>query len=562
MRTLDALSPEKRRRVARETLEIFVPIAHRLGINSIRLELEDLGFAVLYPQRYRVLAEEVKKARGNRKELVLKIKNTIKRRLRQEGLSAQVLGREKHLYSLYKKMRAKRCTFAEIFDVYAFRIIVNTADMAYRVLGVVHNLFKPVPGRFKDYIAIPKSNGYQSLHTVLFGPHGIPIEVQIRTREMHEIAEAGIAAHWIYKAEETSLNSAHKRAREWLRGLLEMQAQAGNSEEFLENVKIDLFPDEIYVFTPKGDIMKLPRGATVVDFAYAVHTDIGAGCVAARVNRQLVPLRTPLSTGETVEVLTAPGATPNPTWLSFVVTAKARAHIRHFLKNLQRDEARALGQRMLNRELERFGLSLETMPTEKLVTMLAELKLNNLDTLLEDIGLGKRLAPIVARYFLPRLNGADESGPQTPPSAPLLIKGTEGMVVSFPKCCHPIPGDMVLGYVTAGRGIVIHRQNCKNVAEFRNHPEKWVDVEWGTEITKEFPAEIRVQVINQRGALAIIAAAIAEQGANIELVEMSERDERYATLTLLVAVRDRKHLADLIRALRLLKPVSRIGRTL
>lgn len=563
MRTIQALRPEKRRLIARETLDIYAPIAHRLGINNLRLELEDLGFATLFPKRYRVLSEEIKKARGHRKDIVNQIKKTVHHRLMQEKLQAEVLGREKNLYSIYKKMKAKHAPLSEVFDVYAFRIIVDSVDSAYRALGVVHNLFKPVPGRFKDYIAMPKSNGYQSLHTVLIGPRGVPIEIQIRTKAMDQVAKAGIAADWVYKSGESAQNGVQRRAHEWLRGLLEIQKQAGNSREFLENVRVDLFPDEIYVFTPKGDIMKMPRGSTAVDLAYAIHTDLGHRCVAARINRRLAPLRTPLVTGQTVEIITAPGATPNPAWLNFVVTGKARAHIRHFLKNLQRDEARELGRRMLNRELEPFALKLETVAPERLAAALKEFKLGDVATLLEEIGLGKRVAPIVARHLMP-CSGEDGEGsikPRVSSTAPLAILGTEGMVVTFPKCCHPLPGDPILGYVSSGRGIVIHRQSCKNLAEFRNQPEKWVDVEWGKDIKTEFPAEIRLEVADERGALATIAAAIAEREANIATLEMTDRDERYVTLTLVIAVRDRSHLAQVIRALRVLKQVSRISRT-
>ncbi|MGH8522171.1 MAG: bifunctional GTP diphosphokinase/guanosine-3',5'-bis pyrophosphate 3'-pyrophosphohydrolase [Gammaproteobacteria bacterium] len=560
MRTLGALPQEKRRLVARETLDIYAPIAQRLGINALRRELEDLGFAALFPNRHRVLSKAIKQSRGNRKELMLQIKNSIERRLRQEDLPAGVAGREKHLYSIYKKMRAKRLPFSEVLDVYACRIVVDTVDAAYRVLGVVHHLFKPVPGRFKDYIAIPKTNGYQSLHTILFGPHGVPIEVQIRTKEMDAVAEHGIAAHWLYKTGDSASNTAQKRAREWLRAILEIQSQAGNSEEFLENVKIDLFPDEIYVFTPKGDILKLPRGATAVDLAYAVHTDIGNRCVAARIDRRLVPLRTALSNGQTVEIITAPGACPSPAWLNVVITAKARANIRHFLKNLQRDEARDLGQRMLNRELQQLGFELNALPRERLDAALKECKIESLDAMLEEIGLGKRMAPIVARYLIPVT--AEDSARNAPAAhaAPLAIKGTEGMVVSFPKCCYPIPGDSVLGYVSSGRGIVIHRQSCKNLAEYRNHPEKWIDVEWGADVKGEFPAAIRLEATNERGALATIAAAIAAEGANIEFVGMDEREDRIAALTLTVEVRDRLHLARVMRAVRRLQPVTRVIR--
>ncbi|MFB3082676.1 MAG: bifunctional GTP diphosphokinase/guanosine-3',5'-bis pyrophosphate 3'-pyrophosphohydrolase [Gammaproteobacteria bacterium] len=562
MRTLGALPPKKRRLIARETLEIYAPIAQRLGMNSIRLELEELGFAALHPMRHRVLSEQVKKARGHRKEIVNKIKNALKRRLQQEKLPAEIIGREKHLYGIYKKMRNKGLSFAEVFDVYAFRIIVDTVDTCYRVLGTVHNLYKPVPGKFKDYIAIPKANGYQSLHTVLFGPYGVSIEVQIRTKEMDDVGEAGIAAHWLYKSGEGEKTTAHKRAREWLRGILEIQQTAGNPEEFLEHVKVDLFPDEVYVFTPKGDIIELPRGATAVDLAYTIHTDVGNTCVGARIDRRLAPLSTPLSTGQSVEIITAPGAKPNPVWLQFVVTAKARLTIRHYLKNLKHDEAIALGKRMLNLELKNFSLSFDDISPRQLATTLKSFNLNDKNELLEDLGLGKRMAPLVARHLapsprepwkLPWKRGSESA-------RPLFIKGTEGMVVSFPKCCYPIPGDPILGFASAGRGIVVHHQSCKNVAEYRKEPEKWVNVEWETQVDRDFPAAIRMNVTNQRGVLATVAAAIADEGANIENVEMQDRDDRYIRLSFVIAVRDRNHLARVMHKVRGVKHVSGINR--
>ncbi len=561
MRTLGALPPEKRRAIARETLEIYAPIANRLGINHLRLELEDLGFASLYPLRYRVLAAEVRKARGHRKEIVQKIEVAIRRRLRQEEFNGEVFGREKHLYSLYSKMRDKTVSFAEVLDVYAFRIIVDTGDACYRVLGAVHNLYKPVPGRFKDYIAIPKANGYQSLHTVLFGPYGVPIEVQIRTQEMHEVAEAGIAAHWLYKSGDGGTNTAHKRAREWLRGLLEMQKSAGNSIEFIENVKVDLFPDEVYVFTPRGEIMELPRGATAVDFAYAVHTDVGSTCVAAKIDRRYAPLSTPLVNGQTVEIITAPWGRPNPNWLNFVVTGKARANIRGFLKNLQRHEAVELGRRLLKNALAAESQLLEEIPPERLQSVLQDFNLSDLDQLLADVGLGSRIAPLVARRLVPTQEA--ERPPSEPgrPSRPLAIRGTEGMVVSFAKCCRPIPGDPIHGFVSAGRGIVIHSQSCRNVADHLERPEKLVDVAWDTSIEGEYPVEVRIEVANQRGVLATVAAAMSDMGANIENVSIEDRDGLYTSMTFLIDVVDRQHLARVIRRLRSISLVNRIYRS-
>ncbi len=565
MRTLGALAPVKRRRIARETLDIYAPIAQRLGINGIRLELEELGFAALYPMRYRVIKKEVQRIRGNRKEVVAKISNRLKRSLREERLVAHVLGREKHLYSIYCKMQEKRLPFSEVHDVYAFRIVVDSVDTCYRALGVIHGLYKPVPGKFKDYIAIPKANGYQSLHTVLFGPYGVPIEVQIRTNEMDQVAEAGIAAHWLYKSGGSAAKSAHKRAREWLRGVLEIHSQTGDSQEFLEHVKVDLFPNDVYVFTPKGEILELPRGATAVDLAYAVHTDIGNSCVACRINRRLAPLRTPLETGQTVEIVTAPGARPNPAWLTFVITSKARATIRHFLKNLQADEAQALGKRMLERELENFSLTLATLVPKRVMSALSNFKLESIDDLLVEIGLGVRPAPLVARV----LAGVQDESPKPKrrrllrrdarPS-PLMIHGTEGMVVNFPKCCYPIPGDPIVGILTSGRGIVIHQPTCANVVEARDRDANWIDVEWASGIEQEFSVELSLDVINKRGVLATIAAAVADEGANIEEVEIIERDERNSLMRLVVALKDRKHLADLIRKLRAIKTVARVMR--
>lgn len=574
MRTLEHMQPEKRRRTARETLDIYVPIANRLGLNAFRLELEDLGFKALYPDRYRVLLDAVKRARGNRREIVNKIESSIKERLEQEHLSGRVIGREKHLYSIYQKMRGKGLSFTEVFDVYAFRIVVDSVDSCYRVLGAIHNLYKPVPGKFKDYIAIPKANGYQSLHTILFGPYGVPIEVQIRTEDMDRVADAGVAAHWQYKTGDQQHLGPHARVREWMRNVLEMQQNAGSSIEFLENVKIDLFPREVYVFTPKGKIMVLKRGATPVDFAYAVHTDVGNRCVASKIDRRLAPLRTPLTNGQTVEIITAQNARPNPSWLNFVVTGKARANIRYYLKNLQRDEAANLGRRLLDNELASHGLSVEQLPAAELQAVLNEFKLDSVDRLLEEVGLGNRMAMLVARRFIPEVkkegHGLMETltkmvpswlrGEKHASSRPLMIKGTEGMVVNFAKCCRPIPGDNIVGFVTAGRGIVIHIESCKNVAEYRKLPEKWVDVQWEPHVKSDFPVEVRIDVLNQRGVLATVAAAIAEMGANIDNVSIEERDGRHSTMSVVVEVQGRQHLANLMRRIRSIEPVIRIAR--
>jgi RelA/SpoT family (p)ppGpp synthetase len=550
MRTLAALQPEKRRQIARETLDIYAPIANRLGLNSIRQELEDLGFQALYPMRYRVIAGQVRRARGHRKQVVRKIETAIKRRLRQEELSGQVAGREKHLYSLYKKMRNKGLSFKEVLDVYAFRITVDTADDCYRVLGVMHNLYKPVPGKFKDYVALPKANGYQSLHTVLFGPYGAPLEIQIRTEDMHGIAEAGIAAHWRYKTGKEGSNTAQEHARHWIKELLEMQMQAGDSMEFIEHVKVDLFPKEVYVFTPAGDIMELPRGATAVDLAYAVHTDVGNTCIAIKIDGRYAPLRTQLLTGQNVEVVTAPWGRPNANWLTFVVTGKARAAIRNCLKNLRSEEAVEVGRRLLNQSLASESVSLEEVPKEQLDKMLAEFNLLSLDALLEDIGLGQRPAPLVTRHLSRTLKESASDAEDSVNNHPLYIKGSEGMVVSLGKCCHPIPGDPVLGFVSAGRGVVIHTAACRNIAEYADKPDKWVDVEWEPSVEGDFPVEIRVDTANQKGVLATVAAAIADTGANIENVSMENSEGANATLNFVIGVTDRAHLAHIIRRIR------------
>ncbi len=563
MRTLKIMRPEKRRRIARETLDIYSPIANRLGMNKMRLELEELGFEAAYPLRHRVLEARMRSARGNRKEIVTKIERSIKERLKLEGLKGTVVGREKHLYGIYNKMRIKHLPFNEVMDVYAFRIIVDSVDMCYRILGAVHNLYKPVPGKFKDYIAIPKVNGYQSLHTVLFSPFGVPIEVQIRTEDMDKVAEAGIAAHWLYKSGDESGNNAQVRARQWLLDVLEIQQHAGNSMEFLENVKIDLFPDEVYVFSPKGDIMELPRGATAVDFAYSVHTDVGNQCVAVKIDRRLMPLRTELRNGQTVEIITSPTARPNPVWLNFVHTAKARTNIRHFLKNLQQDEATQLGERLLNRCLEEFGTSIKELPKKNTLHVLKSFKYKKLEYLLADVGLGNRMPIIMARLLA---QGPDEElkagvSKKSDDKRPLAIKGTEGTVVSYAKCCYPIPGDEILGLVTAGRGVVIHRENCNNVAEYKNKPEKWIDVSWEDNVEGEFSVVVRAIVLNQRGVLATIAATISDMDANIENVVMDERDGQHSTLTLTITVEDRKHLARIMRRLRHSDMVIRLSRS-
>jgi len=558
MRTLDAMPREKQRRKALETLEIYAPIANRLGMNDFRVEFEDLGFAYLYPVRYRVLKEAVRKTRGNRRELINSIEYEIHDRLKKEHIEPiSILGREKHLYSLYRKMRFKDLSLSEIMDVYAFRIVVNKVDDCYRILGIIHNMYKPVHGRFKDYIAVPKANGYQSLHTTVIGLHGIPLEVQIRTKEMNDMAEKGISAHWLYKsyANENSGNEAETRAREWLQGLLELQYNSGSSLEFIEHVKIDLYPDEVYVFTPTGEIFSLPSGATCVDFAYSVHTDVGNSCIAAKIDRRLVPLSSRLSSGQTIEIITADGAHPNPAWLSFVVTGKARSNIRHWLKTQQISESRQLGKRLVERALAALSLSIDVIQEENFLRVAKELKLTGKDELFEEIGLGNQMAPLVARRLaVESPKGTDQN------VTPLAIKGTEGMVVSYAKCCRPIPGDQILGFLSAGRGMVIHRDNCNNVSEVRRYPEKYVFVQWADDVIGEFAVDLRIDVLNKRGVLATLANALSDCNANIENVHVEERDERHSALIFLIYIKDRKHLAQILRRLRSISIVIKVSR--
>ncbi len=557
MRTLGVMPPVKRRRIARETLDIYAPIAERLGLYAVKLDLEDLGFRALYPQRYKVLEKEVKRARGNQKEFIGKISQALKDSLTKAAIVGGVEGREKHLYSIYKKMHSKGISLSEIVDVYGFRIVVDSADTCYRTLGLVHGLYKPMPGRFKDYIAIPRVNGYQSLHTTLFGPNGVPIEVQIRSEQMHRVAESGIAAHWKYKSGGDVFGGIeHDRAREWLAGLVQIQ-EGGSSEEFLESVKVDLFPDKVYVFTPKGKILRLPSGATAVDFAYAIHTDVGNRCVAAKVDRRLVPLRTPLRNGQTVEIITAKGATPNPSWSSFLVTAKARAAIRQYLKNLKHGDAIELGRRLLNLSLEEFSLTLKKLSPSVLDAAVKELGLKDADELYEKIGLGERLAPLVARLLHPG-GGEHPSGNL----GPLMIAGTEGLLVTYARCCFPIPNDPIMAYLSTGRGLVIHRQNCGNLSEYRKQPDKWLPVAWEPGRSRLFSSEIQLEISNRVGVLAAVASNIAGTETNIDHVILEERDAATSALTFELQVRDRKHLAHVIKTIRRMPDVQRVHRTL
>lgn len=557
MRTLNVMSPEQQKRIARETLEIYAPIANRLGMQNIRIEFEERGFKALYPLRAPRIDAAVKSVSGYRKELVSQVQAALEACLKREGLPGRVLGREKHLYSIYRKMKEKRLSFREITDVFAFRIITDEVDTCYRVLGAVHSLYKPVPGKFKDYIAIPKVNGYQSLHTTLFGMHGVPIEIQIRTEEMEKMASNGIAAHWLYKSSDDTPNQSHIRARQWVQDLLEMQKHAGNSLEFIEHVKTDLFPDEIYVFTPKGAILELPEGSTPVDFAYAVHTDVGNSCVACRINRRLAPLSQRLQSGQTIEII-ASGNHPNPAWLGFVVTGKARSNIRHFLKNQRRSEAIALGRRLLNKTLSSFGYHLSNIPKEKIGGLLEQTDFDVLDDLLEDVGLGNRMAYIVARRLIPSVKG--EELPVNQDESSMAIRGAEGMLMTFAKCCHPIPGDSIVGYISSGRGMIVHRETCNNMTEIRNDPKKYINLRWDPTVGGEFTVELRVELEHQRGIIATLANVITSAEANIEKIGTSDRDAQFSIVNLTLTVRNRIHLARVMKKVRMIKSVSKVGR--
>ena len=561
MRTLGAMPAPKRRRIALETLDIYAPIANRLGIHSIKLELEELGFRALYPQRYKVLERELRKSRGHQKEFLPKITSNIEGALKKAGLEGQVDSREKHLYSIYQKMRRKGVALSDVIDVYGVRVVVGSVDGCYRALGLVHGLYKPMPGRFKDYIAIPRINGYQSLHTTLFGPNGVPLEIQIRTEDMHRLAENGIAAHWQYKAGEDSATNSHERAREWLASLMQMQ-EGGNPEEFLESVKVDLFPDKVYVFTPKGDILRLPRGATCVDFAYAVHTDVGRRCVAAKIDRRLVPLRTALRNGQTVEVITAKGATPNPAWANFVVTAKARASIRGYLKTMKRSEAVDLGRRLVNQALGEFKLNLKGLDAAVIADAARALGAKDVDDLFEKVGLGERLAPLVARHLLPFDLQPVPASTESDGAAPLAIAGTEGLVVTYARCCFPSPYDPIIAFLSTGRGVVIHRARCGNLAGWHKQPEKWLPVSWQSDSGRSFASEIKVEVQNRPGVLAAIASAIATTETNIGHLSVVERDSESSSISFELQVRDRAQLARVIRAIRSMPEVLSVSRTL
>lgn len=557
IQTMSAMRADKRARIARETLEIYAPIALRLGLNKLYRELQDTSFRLIYPHRAEVLAKALKAARGNRRELLTRILDGIRSKLAGSGLNAEVFGREKSLYSIFRKMKEKHLSFSQVLDIYGFRVVVDNVPTCYVALGALHALYKPVPGKFKDYIAIPKANGYQSLHTTLIGPYGTPVEVQIRTREMHYVAQEGVAAHWLYKDIDDSSADLQIKTHKWLQSLLEMQT-GGDSSEFFENVKIDLFPDEVYVFTPKGKIMALPRGATPVDFAYAVHTDVGNQCSAVRINHELAPLRTELRNGDLVEIITSAKASPNPVWLTYVKTGRARSKIRHFLRTMQNEESARLGERLLRQELLSLGvvpISIPALAWDQLVKACGQ---HSLEEVYTEIGLGKRLPSVVARRLLAR----EELTPDSPSNMTLAIHGTEGMAIQLAHCCQPIPGDPIIGSIKKGSGLIIHTHDCPAIRKSRSaEPQKWIDVEWEPEEGKLFDIRIRVEVKHVRGVLAQVASAIAEAGSNIEDVSMNADPERlFTVLHFTIQVANRTHLAAVLRGLRHIPEVTRISR--
>jgi GTP pyrophosphokinase len=555
MRTLDSMVQDKRERIARETMEIYAPIANRLGLNGIYQELQDLSFKYLHPNRYAVLSKALKVARGNRREVVGKILDAIRNKLAEHGIEADVTGREKDIYSIYKKMQSKSLAFAEVLDIYAFRVLVKDFAACYVALGTLHGLYKPIPGKFKDYIAIPKVNGYQSLHTTLFGPFGTPIEIQIRTQQMHKIADAGVASHWLYKSGHASINDLHKKTHQWLQDLLESLSQSNDSAEFLEHLKVDLFPDEVYVFTPKGKILSLPRDATAVDFAYSVHTDIGNRCIAVKINHELMPLRTPLKNGDRVEVITAPHASPNPNWLSYVTTSRARSQIRHFLRTMQSGEAAKLGERLLNQALHTLRVRQQDMSEPRWQKLLRDTGVKSRLDMLAEIGLGRRLNMVVARQLA---NVNDAVSTDAAAHSAITIQGTEGMAVQFAPCCRPIPGDPIIGVIKSGQGLVVHTHDCPTLNKGRSG-EQWLDVAWDKNIQRPFDVSIKLLVANQRGVLAKISAAIAEAEANIENINFTHEGE-YTGLHFMLEVNNRLHLASIMRNLRKIPEVMRIIR--
>ena len=559
MRTIGVMPPEKRKRTARETLEFYAPIANRLGMNSVRVELEDLAFQALYPLRADRIERALSAVRESQTGQMAELKRDLEASLRREGIDATVVGRRRHLYSIYSKMKTQRTSFKDIMDVFGFRVIVDRVDTCYRALGVVHNLYKPVPNRFKDYIAIPKANGYQSLHTGLVGMHGVPIEVQIRTRQMDMIADNGIAGHWLYTGED-EVDGSQVRARQWVAGLLDLQQRAGNSLEFIESLKIDLFPDEVYVFSPRGEIFELPKGACPVDFAYAVHTDIGNHCVACRVDRALAPLSVSLESGQTVEIITAADGRPSPNWLEFVVSGKARAAIRQALKVQQRWESVRFGRHLLDRSLANGGTSIKALDFRRLRKVFKHFGVRKLDDLLAEIGLGNLMAYVVAQRLLAADN-PDYEALDIERGGPVAIRGGEGLVISYARCCGPVPGDHVVGHMTPGKGFVVHIETCNNVQDVRRRNERdIIPTRWAEHTEGEFETTLHIAVTRRKGDIAELAAAVNAADAGIDNIAVDERSADLKSVRLALSVKDRDHLARVQQRLLGVPAVQRVDR--
>jgi len=561
MQTLEHLKPEKRLRIAQETIDIYSPIANRLGLNSMYQELEDLAFRYIHPLRYKTIHKAILSARGNRKEVVGKILDDINTKLKGFKIKATVSGREKNESSIHRKMIKKHTSFSQINDIYAFRVIVEDEKDCYLALGALHSLYKPIAGKFKDYLAIPKANGYQSLHTTLFGPFGTPLEVQIRTESMHNLAEAGVAAHWLYKTNDSHITQLQQQTNQWLKKLLEIQSDESDSLEFLEHLKIDLFPDEVYVFTPKSKILALPKGSTVIDFAYAVHSDVGNHAVAAKINQTLVPLREEIVTGDHIEVMTAPLAKPNPAWLNFVITGKARSQIRGYLRNAESNDLIILGYSMLNNALKAFRIDPDSIKKKHWDKLILDYHLKSKDDVLVDIALGKKVNVMVAHQLTNIMDGVKKAKSQSKFLDVITIKGSDDMAIELASCCHPIPGDPILGYINKDRGLIIHTHDCSTIKKYNLDPERWVDVEWEPNSDILYKVSLSVLVANETGMLAKMASAIAVASSNIENVSVEESDgSNFANINFVVQVKNRLHLAEVIRSLRKITKVSRISR--
>jgi len=561
MRTLDVMPPEKRKRISQQTLEIYAPIADRLGLYHWARELQDLCFFYLYPKRHSAISKAITQREGNRKRIVEKLRTSLYETLEGAGLkNYEVKGRRKTVFSIYKKMIKKRRSFDELHDIYGFRIIVSSVDDCYRALGIVHNGYKPIPGRFQDYVAIPKANGYQSLHTVVFGPLGDNIEVQIRTIEMDHVAEAGVAAHWVYKSDDQQPETSNHLARQWLLDLLDPAHQTGNPIEFLEHLKTDLYPDKVYVFTPKGDIKKMPRGSTALDFAYAVHTDVGTHCTGARINRALASLPTVLNNGDSVEITTSNSSWPTTAWLNYAVTAKARTHIRNYLKAQTEEDALRLGKRLLAGATKQRLFGRRKIPAKVQATLLEQLGLETWSELLIDVGLGRRLPDLVARQIAQLTEDGKTEGKVIGQEA-LVIKGSEGLLVTYSRCCYPIPGDSILGTFTAGHGLVVHTADCPNIAELRKQPENCLMVDWDADLDKSFSAKLHVRLNHVAGAFAEVATSIAENGSNINHVDLHEGSESLRQIDFVIDVKDRTHLARIVKAIYRAPTVAKVTRS-